>query len=393
MLKFITHYFAKRRLAEHQQQTQNAIAAYEQEKAVVEFRLNEKQSELTDKLKQEVERQQSQLQNEIDQLNRICQTAVEMQPALAQLQHQMLAAVELWFQRQHLDQQRRTKNSEIALCNYEISYYQECIDSFNVASESQQYGQWRQLREQLALTIDSPHLDKANKQVEKWRKEQSEEVVRQRARITSAKHQAITLKQQLLTELQPIKAELNQVGELIREQRQLLRQAYFDASQLWRRIDQEVMNRPPSFTDLKAEGRALVQLKQELYDDKSEYSEQFQLYRTRVNQAHNLEEYDNLNHYKSQRSYYLNQMNEARERIDEVKEQQQQVRELTQQKVALKELIGQLHPNNRADRLFDLLHELMPDDDDKLYRQAIGISTRYNKPLLLTRGTRGGQYD
>lgn len=390
MLKFITHYFAKRRLAEHQQQTQNAIAAYEQEKAAVEFRLNEKQSELTDKLKQEVERQQSQLQDEIDQLNLICQAAVEMQPALELLQQQMLAAVELWFHRQHLDQQRRTKNSEIGLCRHEISYYQECLDGFNVASESQQYGQWRQLREQLVLTIDSPHLDKASKQVEQWRKEQSEEVKRQRNRITSAKNQAITLNKQLLTELQPIKAQLNKVDERIREQRQLLRQAHLDASQLWRRIVQEVMNRSPSIAELKAQDRALGQLKRELYDDNSKYSKQRQSYRDLINQAHNLEDYDNLSLYKSQRDYYFNQMNKARERIDEVKDQQQQVRDLTQQKMVLKELIDKFHPNNRADRLFDLLHELMPDDYDKLYRQAIGISTRYNKPLL---PARGGQHD
>ena len=134
--------------------------------------------------------------------------------------------------------------------------------------------------------------------------------------------------------------------------------------------------------NLKDEKDELLTLKNECFEKQDYNRQRLNFYKSRITQAHGTKNYDTFEKDKANRQLYFEKVRETGKELSDTKERLKEVFDNLNSVKQIRDLLKKVHPDQQIENLFALVQKTDKEYGQKLYWQAVGISTRDVRKVL-----------
>jgi len=421
ILKKIANYFAKKGLASHESDTRAAIARFEREKEVSEFRINEHMMELRDKLSSQASKREEKLKKYIDQLNEFVDIATEMQPLVHKLYEQMFEAFEVWGRMKLRQQDMAIELSKRDLLCKEINLFEDALKALKQMAQNEDKFHWKKLTSTEPLRLDNAHIRKEMRTVERWQKTQDREYQIQHDRVVSAIRENKAKLTKCKTNIRNIREDLKPLNDELKMNREQVRSTYNILRDSWRTAQDKVKSMyagkcnelyyhvekeddlveeswlssisnlfgntsetasQKSYTpdnwgtmsELKSSFDLYKDDLNDLFDDKKEHQEKLNKYSLKIKQARANDDYSTFGSDKTQRGLAYNKKNECQQQISLIKPKKQQLGAYLSEIRKMLGWLKEISPQKYVENMYKMCEEIQTDGAE-MYWRSVNIRT------------------
>lgn len=377
IFKAIAHWWASLNLEKEEARTKSLIRELDREKEAVKQRLQVKKNDYLERIQSHQEKRNQELKEHIEFMNQQLTITTGYLPRLNKFQDLMFSCVDSWMHLDLYQQELKILAKKINNLFSIINLLDAYISELKKLSQRQERYAWRELTANRELTVKNDFILKTNERIERTSKSSYEEFKNELRRLQS--HRSALLKQ--VNELRAERSDLDEKKKVAEEEhkanKDTLKKEYelcvdawsqiakkFEAYYAFKDCDLEQVN---MWMMGLSEGGTLTEIRQIVLkmanedveratQNFNEIKSEFQLYKRRVQDAHDTKEYpDSFSSDKAKRDYLKIQHNEA---FDERKKLMEARAFLYTRRDELKgyiERIQPLHPDAGIDSLFEML--------------------------------------
>lgn len=377
IFKAIAHWLASSKLEKEEARTKSLIRELDREKEAVKQRLQVKKNGYLERIQSHQEKRNKELKEHIEFMNQQLTITTGYLPKLNRFQGLMFSCVDSWMHMDLYQQELKILAKKINNLFSIINLLDAYISELKKLSQSQERYAWRELTANRELTVKNDFILKTNERIERTSKSSYEDFKNELRRLQS--HRSALLKQ--INELRAERNDLDVKKKVAEEEhksnKDTLKKEYELCVDVWSQIAKK-FEAYYAFKDCDleqvnmwmrglSEGGTLPEIRQivlKMANEDIEHATQnfneikneFQLYKRRVQDAHDTKEYpDSFSSDKARRDYLKIQHNEA---FDERKKLMEARAFLYTRRDELKgyiERIQPLHPDAGIDSLFEML--------------------------------------
>lgn len=377
IFKAIAHWWASSNLEKEEARTKSLIRELDREKEAVKQRLQVKKNDYLERIQSHQEKRNQELKEHIEFMNQQLTITTGYLPRLNKFQDLMFSCVDSWMHLDLYQQELKILAKKINNLFSIINLLDAYVSELKKLSQSQERYAWRELTANRELTVKNDFILKTNERIERTSKSSYEEFKNELRRLQS--HRSALLKQ--VNELRAERNDLDVKKKVAEEEhkanKDTLKKEYelcvdawgqiankFEAYYAFKDCDLEQVN---MWMSGLSEGGTLTEIRQIVLkmanedvahatQNFNEIKSEFQLYKRRVQIAHDTKEYpDSFSSDKARRDYLKIKHNEA---FDERKKLMEARTFLYTRRDELKgyiERIQPLHPDAGIDSLFEML--------------------------------------
>lgn len=377
IFKAIAHWWASSKLEKEEARTKSLIRELDREKEAVKHRLQVKKNGYLERIQSHQEKRNKELKEHIEFMNQQLTITTGYLPELNKFQDLMFSCVDSWMHLDLYQQELKILAKKINNLFSIINLLNAYVSELKKLSQSQERYAWRELTANRELTVKNDFILKTNERIERTSKSSYEEFKNELRRLQS--HRSALLKQvnELCAERNDLDVKKKVAEEEHKANKDTLKKEYelcvdawgqianqFEAYYAFKDSDLEQVN---MWMSGLSEGGTLTEIKQIVLkmanedvahatQNFNEIKNEFQLYKRRVQDAHDTKEYpDSFSSDKARRDYLKIKHNEA---FDERKKLMEARTFLYTRRDELKgyiERIQPLHPDAGIDSLFEML--------------------------------------
>ena len=377
IFKAIAHWWASSNLEKEEARTKSLIRELDREKEAVKQRLQVKKNDYLERIQSHQEKRNQELKEHIEFMNQQLTITTGYLPKLNKFQDMMFSCVDSWMYMDLYQQELNILSKKINNLFSTINLLDAYMFELKKLSQSQERHAWRELTAKRELTVKNDFILKTNERIERTSKSNYEEFKNELRRLQS--HRSALLKQvnQLRAERSDLSVKKKEAEEEHKANKNTLKKEYelcvdtwsqiakkFEAYYAFKECDLEQVN---MWMRGLSEGGTLTEIRQIVLkmanedveratQNFNEIKSEFQLYKRRVQDAHDTKEYpDSFSRDKTRRDYLKIEHNEA---FDERKKLMDARAFLYTRRDELKgyiERIQPLHPDAGIDSLFEML--------------------------------------
>jgi hypothetical protein len=377
IFKAIAHWWASSKLEKEEPHTKSLIRELDREKEAVKQRLQVKKRNYSERIQSHQEKRNKELKEHIDFMNDQLTITTGYLPKLNKFLDLMFSCVDSWMYMDLYQQELNILSKKINNLFSIINLLDAYMFELKKLSQSQERHAWRELTAKRELTVKNDFILKTNERIERTSKSNYEEFKNELRRLQS--HRSALLKQvnELRAEHSDLSGKKKEAEEEHKANKNTLKKEYELCVEKWNRIskgfeayyafkecDLEQVN---MWMRGLSEGGTLTEIRQvvlKMANEDVEHANQnfneikgeFQLYKRRVQDAHDTKEYpDSFSSDKARRDHLKIKHNEA---FDERKKLIEARSFLYTRRDELRgyiERIKPLHPDAGIDSLFEML--------------------------------------
>lgn len=376
IFKAIAHWWASSNLEKEEARTKSLIRELDREKEAVKQRLQVKKNGYLERIQSHQEKRNKELKEHIEFMNQQLTITTGYLPKLNRFQDLMFSCVDSWMYMDLYQQELKILAKKLSNLFSIIDLLDAYMSELKKLSQSQGRYAWRELTANRELTVKNDFILKTNERIERTSKSSYEEFKNELRRLQS--HRSALLKQ--VNELRAERSDLDKkkkVAEVkhkankdtLKKEYELCVDAWsqiakkFEAYYAFKDCDLEQVNiwlrglsDGGTLTEIIKVLRVVNEDVAHATQNFNEIKSEFQLYKRRVQIAHDTKEYpDSFSSDKARRDFLKIQHNEA---FDERKKLIEARAFLYTRRDELRgyiERIQPLHPDAGIDSLFEML--------------------------------------
>ena len=376
IFKAIAHWWASSNLEKEEARTKSLIRELDREKEAVKQRLQVKKNGYLERIQSHQEKRNKELKEHIEFMNQQLTITTGYLLKLNRFQDLMFSCVDSWMYMDLYQQELKILAKKISNLFSIINLLDAYMSELKKLSQSQSRYAWRELTSNRELTVKNDFILKTNERIERTSKSSYEEFKNELRRLQS--HRSALLKQ--VNELRAERSDLDEkkkVAEVkhkankdtLKKEYELCVDAWsqiakkFEAYYAFKDCDLEQVNiwlrglsDGGTLTEIIKVLRVVNEDVAHATQNFNEIKSEFQLYKRRVQIAHDTKEYpDSFSSDKARRDFLKIQHNEA---FDERKKLMEARAFLYTRRDELRgyiERIQPLHPDAGIDSLFEML--------------------------------------
>lgn len=377
MFKKIAHYFAKKGLEEHTNETKRKISQYQREKDQLEFRVNEKQYQLRRSLENEVEIAKKTLTTHVDAMNEVCDGANFFHESNLALYGLMMSSMDTWFETEESMILQNTAWHKKSLFGSEVKYYKECLKSFKAACQNHERLEWRKKVQADTGEADKvEHPKSVSDALGRIRRQQSLTRKQQEARIRSLINESENNERNSKVDFYEMKGITQEKRDELKEVREAIRERYFDSLDIWKGLKVELYTEYGDIDEYKNKVKENIFVINGRKEEIAKYSKLLNHFKARINEARSSDNFETFDADKNSRDKAwlelepLFEMNKkSQKKIDKAKEKIEE----------LKRWVEPLHsvsPAETVSAFFKKLETELPEECNKLFYDSVRVKTK-----------------
>ncbi|MDN7894380.1 hypothetical protein QZM93_37905 [Burkholderia cepacia] len=393
LLKWVTHYFTSRSLENHRRNTEWKLKEYEQQAASVQKKLETQAGHYQTELEGLAQQREAELKQLEGQLETHAIHTTSYVEQLAELQTRMLGCLEIWLAKLQVESRLDLQRERIQGVRSDIELLLEMAEDIRRLANEQGRKEWRAIVEIRPPRVNTPEIREHIRRFDEEFVRDGQDFQRELRRLLS---QVRTLKVRLRT-LRETQAtirdnDLVAAKERFQQSRKELLEHFHACRAVWTSLLDELVacycSRPVesdlanewmaatekggTYHELQQILRDAQQRSDELDEERDSLRKRMDEIKTRVNAAHQNQDYSDLDGLKTRRSSIFTQLQSTNAQSFQVR---QAMKELRVRRTKIREfrtLIERLHPAKTVENIF----ERVGKDDPDVYWKAIGLSTK-----------------